>query len=166
MGSMSAPAVSELLYLLDTAFEGTWHSLLDNLQPVTPEDWTWVPPGGHRTIRDIVQHVGGCKFMYQDYAFGDGRLIWDDPLVDGKDTLDTPAAAIGWLREGQATLRRSVAGLQDADLPGLRMTNWGEQKETHWIIVAMIQHDLYHAGEINHLRSLHRQADRWAYDAD
>jgi hypothetical protein len=28
----------------------------------------------------------------------------------------------------------------------------------------MIQHDLYHAGEINHLRSLHRRADRWAYD--
>jgi hypothetical protein len=44
------------------------------------------------------------------------------------------------------------------------MTNWGEQKETRWIITAMIQHDLYHAGEINHLRSLHRQTDRWAYD--
>jgi hypothetical protein len=29
----------------------------------------------------------------------------------------------------------------------------------------MIQHDLYHAGEINHLRALSQDADRWAYDA-
>ncbi|HET7077681.1 MAG TPA: DinB family protein [Chloroflexia bacterium] len=161
---MSTAAASELLYLLDTAFEGTWHSLLDNLQAVTPDDWAWVPPGGQRTIRDIVQHVGGCKFMYHDYAFGGGHLTWDDPLVDGKGVLDTPAVAIGWLRAGQDRLRRSIAGLDDADLPRPRLTNWGEEQTTRWIITAMIQHDLYHAGEINHLRSLHRQADRWAYD--
>jgi hypothetical protein len=41
------------------------------------------------------------------------------------------------------------------------MTNWGEQKETRWIITAMIQHDLYHAGEINHLRALIQGTDRW-----
>jgi hypothetical protein len=164
IGPMSTIAVSELLYLLDTAFEGTWHSLLDNLQAVTPEDWPWVPPGGHRTIHDMIQHVGGCKIMYHDYAFGAGILTRDHPLVDGKDVLDNPAAAIAWLREGQERLRHSVAGLDDADLPCPRMTNWGEQKETRWIITAMIQHDLYHAGEINHLRSLHRQTDRWAYD--
>lgn len=28
-------------------------------------------------------------------------------------------------------------------------------------IVTMIQHDLYHAGEINHLRSLHQGNDQW-----
>jgi hypothetical protein len=44
------------------------------------------------------------------------------------------------------------------------MTNRGEKKETRRIITAMIKHDLSHAGEINHLRSLHRQTDRWAYD--
>ena len=27
----------------------------------------------------------------------------------------------------------------------------------------MIQHDLYHAGEINHIRALRRQSDAWAY---
>lgn len=161
---MSTAAVSELLDLLDTAFEGTGHSLLDNLQPVSSDDWTWVPPGGQRSIRDIVQHVGGCKFMYDDYAFAGGCLTWEHPLVDRQGVLDTPAAAIGWLRAGQDRLRRSVAGLADADLPCLRLTNWGEEKTIRWIITAMIQHDLYHAGEINHLRSLHRQTDRWAYD--
>src|SRR5213082_3109876 len=86
MRIMTTAAVSQLLYLLDEAFQGTdWHSLLTNLRSLTPEDWTWVPPAGRRSIRDIVQHVGGCKFMYHNHAFGDARLTWDDPLVDGGD---------------------------------------------------------------------------------
>ena len=28
----------------------------------------------------------------------------------------------------------------------------------------LIEHDLYHAGEINHLRSLRHADDRWAFD--
>jgi len=39
------------------------------------------------------------------------------------------------------------------------MTSWDELKETRWIINMIIQHDLYHAGEINHLRVLHQQND-------
>ncbi len=36
---------------------------------------------------------------------------------------------------------------------------WGEWKETRWIIAVMIGHDPYHAGEINHIGSLHQQSD-------
>ncbi len=163
---MTTVAVSQLLYLLDGAFQGPeWHSLLGNLRSLTPEDWTWVPPGGHRSIRDIVQHVGGCKFMYHNHAFGDATLTWDDPLVVGGDALSSVSAAIEWLRDGQERLRSGVAVLDDAEMLRPRMTNWGELKETRWIIAVMIQHDLYHAGEINHLRSLRQQNDRWAFDA-
>ncbi len=161
---MAQEVVSTLLYLLDAAFEGPdWHALLVNLGAVTPEDWTWRPPGGTRTIRDIVQHVGGCKLMYENHAFGDGRLTWEDPLVDGVGALATVPEAVAWLHDCQARLRTSVAVLDDADLDQPRMTNWGEPKPTRWITTAMIQHDLYHAGEINHLRSLHGHDDRWAY---
>ena len=31
---------------------------------------------------------------------------------------------------------------------------WGTQHETRWLIKTMIEHDIYHAGEINHLRAL------------
>jgi hypothetical protein len=163
------PAISQLLYPLDEAFESTSneHSLLGNLRSLTPGDWLWIPPGGGRSIRDIVRHVGGCKFMYDDYAFGRGILSWDDPLVDGNDTLASSVLAIDWLRAGQERLRHSIASLSDdAELLRPRMTNWGEQAETRWIIMVMIQHDLYHAGEINHLRSLYQHTDRWAYDTD
>jgi len=160
MQIMTAPAVSQLVYLLDEAFQGTdWHSLLENLHSVTPEDWLWVPSGGQRSIRDIIQHVGGCKFMYHNHTFGDAQLTWDDPLVEGRDTLSTIAEATLWLREGHARLRESIAVLSDAELLRPRMTSWDELKETRWIITMITQHDLYHAGEINHLRALHQQND-------
>ena len=161
------PAISQLLYLLDEAFESTTNeqALLGNLRALVPEDWLWVPPGGHRSIRDIVRHVGGCKFMYHDYAFGGATLTWEDPLVDGVDTLDSSVSAIAWLRAGQERLRQSIAALDDdAELLRPRLTNWGAWEETRWIIAVMIQHDLYHAGEINHLRSLRQGTDRWAYE--
>ena len=48
-----------------------------------------------------------------------------------------------------------VASLaRDAELDVMRLTNWGERRTTRWIVAAMITHDAYHAGEINHLRSL------------
>jgi hypothetical protein len=157
-----------MLYLLDEAFEGTtdWASLLGNLRSVTPQDWVWVPQGGHRRIRDIVQHVGSCKFMYHDYAFGSATMTWEDPLVAGGAALETTTSAIAWLREGQERLLRSVGALDaDTELERLRLTNWGEQQETRWIIASMIAHDFYHAGEINHLRSLHQANDQWANES-
>jgi hypothetical protein len=162
---MPATAISEYLYLLDDAFNGTeWHSLLGNLQSVTFEDWEWRPAGGHRTIQAIVQHVGGTKLMYDNHAFGDATLTWNDPRVTGEGRLATIPQAIAWLRDCHEQLRRSVTLLSDDDLPLLRMTNWGEPRETRWIITIMIQHDHYHAGEINHIRALHQRNDRWAYD--
>ena len=145
------PAISQLLYLLDEAFESTTNeqALLGNLRALVPEDWLWVPPGGHRSIRDI----------------GGATLTWEDPLVDGVDTLDSSVSAIVWLRAGQERLRQSIAALaDDAELLLPRLTNWGEREQTRWIIAVMIQHDLYHAGEINHLRSLRQGTDRWAYE--
>ena len=46
---------------------------------------------------------------------------------------------------------------------GRGCTNWGELRPTRWIVAAMITHDAYHAGEINHLRSMLGSDDRWRY---
>jgi hypothetical protein len=161
---MTIARVSDLLYLLDQAFEGQeWHSLVGNLGAVTDEDWQWIPSDGQRSIAAIVEHVGAAKYMYDNHAFGDATLTWSDPLVLGGDALHSLPSAIEWLRAGQERLRTSIVNLQDDDLIRPRQTNWGESKETLWIIAVMIQHDLYHAGEINHLRSLHQQRDHWPY---
>ena len=164
---MTRSAVDQLLYFLDAAFDGKdWHSLLVNLRSVAPEEWGWTPPGGRRSVRDIVQHVGSCKMMYENHAFGDATLGWEDPEVMGRDALEGADSAVAWLRRGHERLRSSVAGLDDEQLGRPRLTNWGEAKETRWIVAVTIQHDLYHAGEINHLRSLYRGDDRWEHERE
>jgi uncharacterized damage-inducible protein DinB len=159
MRTMSAPAVTQLLFLLDQAFEDQkWHSLLNNLATVTRDDWTWAPPDGRRSIRDIVLHVGGGKLMYHNQAFGDAALAWDDPVIENNEAVLTIPSAIEWLRQGQQRFRQSVAALHDDELLLPRKTHLG-MKETRWIIGVIITHDLYHAGEINHIRCLHQQDD-------
>ena len=174
---MTRAAVDQLLYLMDQAFdgEGHEHSLLANLRSVPDEAWGWIPPAGRRSISAIVGHVTACKWMYDNHAFGDAKKGWSDPVpveieisIDGTQLSDAELPKeflLEWLEGGQAQLRKSVAALSDKDLKRPRRTNWGEMKETRWIIAVMIEHDLYHAGEINHIRSLFEGEDSWAWEA-
>jgi hypothetical protein len=79
----------------------------------------------------------------------------------------TPASLaelMDWLREGHRRLRDSIVALPgDGELLRERRTNWGDMAETRWLIKTTIEHDLYHAGEINHMRALRQENDRWAY---
>jgi hypothetical protein len=170
---MAGPAaVASLLDLLDEAFDGRGieesnesQGLLTNLATVTEGEWRGLPAGATRTIESMVLHVAGCKIMYADYAFGPGRLQWGSPEVEGP--WDPGAApmqpAIDWLRRSHRSFREHVEGLTDDDLHRDRMTNWGELRPTRWIVATIIGHDFYHAGEINHLRSLLGPDDRWRW---
>lgn len=161
---MSRVAIEQFLYLLGEAFENSReHSLLANLTSVTADDWRRRPPGGERSILQIVRHVGESKFIYDSHAFGDRSMRWDTPgtvptIEDGADA----ETAIEWLRRGHEALVSSVGALaDDEELLKLRRANWGMEYQTRWLINVMIQHDLYHAGEINHLRALLQGDDRW-----
>jgi hypothetical protein len=163
--------VRALLDLMDEAFEGAGiegsgesQALVTNLSSVDDAMWRLVPPRGARSIESMVLHVGGCKVMYDDYAFGDGRLRWDDHDVQPWPEGEAPmTAAVAWLRDAHRRLVEHVGALSDEDLERPRMTNWGERRPTRWIVAAMIGHDFYHAGEINHLRSLFAGDDRWRW---
>lgn len=151
---------------MDEAFDsaGHEHSLMTNLRSVTEDDWLWLPLGAERPIAAIAGHVGACKLMYDDYAFGDGTLQWDDRRVAGQENAEPNMARVmRWIEAAHETLRYHAATLQDEDLGRPAMTNWGETKELRWIISVMIQHDLYHAGEINRMRAIHQRNDRWAW---
>jgi DinB superfamily len=168
---MAGPAVYALLYLLDEAFEGRGieesnesQALLTNLATVTDAEWRATVPGATRTIESMVLHVGACKIMYDDYAFSSGTKQWGTPEVEGWIGTDAPMAeAIVWLREAHRSFREHVAELTDDDLDQPRECNWGELRPTRWIIAAIIGHDFYHAGEINHRRSLLGTDDRWRW---
>jgi uncharacterized damage-inducible protein DinB len=161
-----------LLDVMDEAFRGRGieqsnesQALLPNLASVPVEAWQALPGGASRSIGAIALHVGACKIMYADHAFGDGTLRFGTPEVEPwpEDEV-APGELVPWLEAAHGALVDGVRALaDDADLDVPRPTNWGEQRPTRWIIAAMITHDAYHAGEINHLRSLLDGDDRWRH---
>ncbi len=158
---MGHERLDQLVWLLDQSFEGdAEHSVLANLRNVGGL-WRMTLPGGERSIAAIVGHVGACKYLYENHAFGDRSLGWDEAPGVSPEPQDE---AIAWMREGHRRLRASVRALvDDEELATPRMTNWGEPMETRNIIKVLIQHDTYHAGEINHLRAMLQGNDRWNY---
>jgi uncharacterized damage-inducible protein DinB len=169
--AMRGSGVRELLGLLDEAFAGRGieesgesQALMTNLATVDERSWRARPVGVARTIESMVLHVGGCKLMYADHAFRRGTLTWEDrevqPWAEGKAPMDE---ALAWLEQTHRVLAEPIEALRDIDLEAARMTNWGEPRPTRWIIAAMIGHDFYHAGEINHLRSIVGGDDRWRW---
>lgn len=165
--SKSRVALDTLCWLIEEAFNGeSPDSLISNLRDLRAEDWNAIPPGGGRSIADILEHVGWSKWMYEDCAFGNASLHGDQPpLIPAGGARSRPhEELLVWLKDGHQKWLSSVRALaDDTELDRERLTNWGELLPTRSIIRIMIAHDYYHAGEINHLRSLLQGNDRWEY---
>lgn len=159
--------IDTLAWLIEDAFEGDpSHSLLANLRDLRDGDWTAFPSGSGRSIADILEHVGWAKWMYEDYAFGSASMRGDQPpLIPAGGARSRPHdELLAWLIDGHRRWLASVRALRDdAELDQERLTNWGERLTTRVIIRIMIAHDLYHAGEINHLRAQIQGTDSWPY---
>lgn len=164
----SRAAIDTLTWLIEDAFEGDpSHALLANLREIRDEDWTALPPGGGRSVADILEHVAWAKWMYEDYAFGSASMRGDlPPLVPAEGARSRPPDELRtWLTDGHRRWLASVRALpDDAELDRDRLTNWGELLPARVLIRILIAHDLYHAGEINYLRALLHGTDRWPYD--
>ena len=166
--------IEALLHLMEMAFgqpgveEEESQALLQNLASVPAGAWRALPAGAARSIESIVLHVGTCKVMYADYAFRAGTLNWSDTEVQPWPEGAAPMrAAIDWLVTTHTRLVEHVQDLaDDTELDRPRRTNWGEEWRTRSIVGAMITHDAYHAGEINHLRSMLGTDDRWQFVKD
>lgn len=170
---MSRVVLEELTSFLDEAFGrprgplGESQSLLGNLATVRDDMWDIVPAGATRSIREIALHVGWAKYMYDDYAFRNGTLQGGSgPAYPEDRATMTPEELIAWATQGHRRLMASVGALHDEDLPLERNTNWGGRMATRDILRVMLEHDIYHAGEINHLRSLLVERDAWAWELD
>ncbi len=157
---MSRDVLEHLIWSLNQSFqEKKEHSLIQNLSSVTTNDLDQVVPGGGRTMRDLIVHCAAVKFMHANHAFGDATAtFWntwtgDEPASDAsfEDLLE-------WLEQAHAEVIKAVNDLSDdRELGAKRPTYWGEALETRYILDAIAVHDVYHAGEINHLRALIHQ---------
>ncbi|HEX6034797.1 MAG TPA: DinB family protein [Anaerolineales bacterium] len=163
-------AIDTFVWLVEQAFDGDpSHSLLANLRDLHEADWTATPPESGRSIADILEHVGWSKWMYEDYAFGPASMRGDQPplIPEGGARSRPHHELLAWLTEGHRRWLASLRALaDDTELDRERLTNWGEWLSTRDIIRIMIAHDFYHAGEINHLRALLQETDRWPYDVE
>jgi hypothetical protein len=166
---MGRSGIETLLYTLDRNFAapgptfGTWHSFLVNLADVRDDDWLWVPEEAERSIFEIVQHVGETKYVYDSCTFEDGSVHWQRggsvPTIDESTPRDE---VVRWLETGHQQFRDHVAALEDdSELELKRSGLWNDEHETRWLITQVIQHDRYHAGEINHIRALRHRNDNW-----
>jgi hypothetical protein len=143
--------VHDLLWRTDQAYRsGYRYSLGTALQGLSDEEAIWLPPGGDRPILWLLLHLGGCKMLHMDHAFGPGEKNWQN--------LEWPAwrlqEALRWLDDAHRALRQQLLALSDDDLKVIRPTHWGERLSTQIIFNLSVQHDLYHAGEIRCIRSL------------
>jgi len=164
---MGRAVLDHLVWQLDQCFaDKPEHSLMANLSSVTEENLDETPPGGGRTLRDLIVHCASVKRMHANHAFGNGELTWWEAW-DGEGATDQAAfaALMAWLRRAHAEAQAAVRSLSDdAELLVERRTHWGELRTTRLIIDAILIHDIYHAGEINYLRGLLQRADRFPHD--
>lgn len=151
--------ITTLVRLSEHVFGSEYsYSLMANLRNLRDEDWDKVPSGGGRSITDILEHVGEAKRMYQDYTFGEGTLPPppDNPQPRPREEL------LDWLKEAHQAWITSVGALtNDAELDRDRLLPWGETLPIRNIIRIVLAHDVYHAGEINHIRALLQKNDHW-----
>ena len=152
----SRAVIEDTLWRMDQGWsESRWHALLSHLEDLTWEEASWPPLKGRRTILGILAHLGLCKIMYWEYAFGPAKMSWPEVgelVPKGEDLREWMA----WLSEAHEQFRNAVADLGDAEMPELRLHNNGERMPTRTLINIMIEHDVYHAGEINYIRGLYR----------
>ena len=152
-------AITTLVQLSDSVFQGAAaYSLMANLKNLRDEDWDTIPPGGERSIAAILGHVGSAKWMYQDHAFGPGTMQLDDFPPNPREDL------LALLKEAHQAWTTSLGALaNDSELDRARPVFWGEMLPTRTIVQIVIAHDVYHAGEINHIRALLQKNDHWGY---
>lgn len=160
---MSNAGVKELLTLLDASFRRDGeHSLLGSLRAVDEETWSARPGNDGRTIREIAQHAATALHAYYNAGFGDVEGAWDAAAAVA-GTKRSKEDVVGWATEAQEAVLASVSKLTDADLDAPRPAHWGGIVPTRRIVVTLIAHGYYHAGEVNHLRSVLQGNDRWEY---
>src|SRR5690606_13223170 len=154
---------------LEAAYRGDrYHALLRNIESVRPDEWDVRPAEWSAevfgaqpqlSICDIAGHAGAAKHVYAARLSGDDALAWADIRVPAAREMP---AVLTWLDEGHEALASALAGLaDDADLMAERLSPSRRVLTAEQLLSLIINHDLYHAGEVNRQRALLRGADGW-----
>ena len=143
--------IKRILDQMDRAFAGeAWHgpSLMQLLGGITSEDAAEHPIHGAHSIWELVNHIAAWKTIVQHRAAGEAVK---DVTAAQDWPLPFEVTEVAWtraledLRASHARLRGVVEGLDDDQL---RQKAPGEEYSVYFMVHGLIQHDLYHAGQI------------------
>jgi hypothetical protein len=157
-------SLSHLLAIIDRAYDrASWHgtNLRGSVRRMTAPEAAWRPAPGRHNAWEIVVHAAYWKYVVRRRLTGEPRGSF--PLK-GSDWFVRPAPAssseVDWaadlalLDEMHAALRRAAGQLRVRDLPARA---GGSSVTTFDLVAGIAAHDLYHAGQIQLLKRLHRR---------
>lgn len=154
--------VTHLQQQFEAAYRGSrWHSVREAIKGLQADEATWQPPHyrgfpwAHGSIVEILFHIAGDTLYQLDYAFGKRSLTWDELQErfrrDGSDL----EAARKLLDESFSVLQEHLKNLTDADLARAYLAPDGKtQKTLGELFQMLLEHFLYHAGQIVYVRCL------------
>lgn len=144
-----------LLKLSDLA----WDALRESIASLN-QDQAWasvqLQPGEYLhtegSILSQIAHVASCKIMYGSVGFRETEVRWRD--LAQKVDLIWPSldAAVGWLHDAHSYWTESWARVEDLEAERPRFD--GSLLPTWKLIATVINHDHYHAGQIQLQRTI------------
>lgn len=153
--------IQRIVDQMDRAFDGdAWHGppLRPMLDGLSAEDASQHPIPGAHSIWEIVQHIAAWNAIMREELLGASAQI--TPEVDWPPVRD--ASEVGWqgavrdLVDARSRLRQVAEQLRDEQLderPSKRTSN-----SRYVMLHGIVQHDLYHAGQIAVLKKAIRGA--------
>jgi uncharacterized damage-inducible protein DinB len=141
---------------LRRAFEGeAWHgpSLMEVLAQVTAEQAAAKPIAAAHSIWELVLHIAFWEEISRKRIEGDdSKYQAEDGLFTITDSSENAwQQAIEKLRSTNESLREAVAKLDDEKLQEKAA---GQEYSIYFLLHGVIQHDLYHAGQIALLKKM------------
>jgi len=139
-----------ILGMLKRSFSGdAWHgdSVMKIVNGITAEQAATKPVAGAHSIWELVQHIAVWEDVVRRRLHGE--TVLPTPEEDWPPVRTTDAGAwknlVEKLKSGHAALEKTVADLSDDRLDDIVPA---KDYNVYTMLHGIIQHDLYHAGQI------------------
>lgn len=159
---MSASPIRLLLQNLDEGYRtAAWHgpNLRGALRGITAREAAWRPRPGRHSIWEIAVHAAYWKYAVRRRLTGEKRGSF---AISGSNWFPPPDRAtdeawkadLALLEREHRLLRKAVTALAPARL--LERSK-GSRQQNARLVMGIAAHDVYHAGQIQLLKALHRE---------
>ncbi len=153
--------VKFLLARLEAAWaKSQWHSLKGALEGLTETEATWKPPhyqspepwGFSGSILEILVHVAADSLAGINQFFGDESVTYEGVRERFQAQGGNLSAALALLEEGYTATRKALTKFTDDDLK--KKAGKKKARRADSVFMELVEHYLYHAGQINYIRCL------------